>query len=217
VPGYTRDQRLGIVGRVPARQRVDPGQQPRLHETRWQIDRPGLFFSARCRIAAADRRRRRADRAHRLFDRRSRGRGRGRRRRRRSGRRWIDVAGRGRFGKGRNVAGDRRRQVAVDRARRAGPRHYLPFFDRSDTLAEQRLAVEDLLQVAAQLDLEAIAAKSGAHVEMRTRRDNRFLRAFAARRVEAEPQRSDHPGDTELLQTQLLARTQRLPPRLEVE
>ncbi|MCI1756266.1 MAG: hypothetical protein LKM31_11070 [Sphingobium sp.] len=41
---HTGDDRFGIAGRIAARQRVDPGQQPRFHETRWQIDRPIGFF-----------------------------------------------------------------------------------------------------------------------------------------------------------------------------
>ena len=40
-PGYDR---FGITGRVPARQSVYAGQEPSLHETRWQIDRPLPFF-----------------------------------------------------------------------------------------------------------------------------------------------------------------------------
>ena len=77
------NQRLGVRSRIAARERVDPGQQPRLHETRWQIDRPGLFFSARRRALAIGRGNRAggghrgADRADGLFNRgrrRSRGR-----------------------------------------------------------------------------------------------------------------------------------------------
>src|SRR3546814_3430104 len=47
-----RNQRFGVRGSIAARERVDPGQQPRFHETRRQIDRPGLFFSARLCILA---------------------------------------------------------------------------------------------------------------------------------------------------------------------
>src|SRR5690606_8927023 len=76
---------------------------------------------------------------------------------------------------------------------------------------------EDLLQVPAQLDLEAVAAKASAHVEVRTGRRGGFFRFVATCRVETKAQRADHAGDTELFQAKLLAGAQRLPPRLQVE
>ena len=64
--------------------------------------------------------------------------------------------------------------------RRAGAGHDLAFLDGGDAIAEQLLSVEDLLEVAAQLDLEAVAAKPRAHVELRAGRWRGLLGLVAA-------------------------------------
>src|SRR3546814_14576271 len=75
--------------------------------------------------------------------------------------------------------------VAVGRCAWLAAGHDLALLDRGDAVAEQGLAIEDLLQVASQLGLEAVAAQTGAHVELGRRwRLGRLLISACTPRVE---------------------------------
>src|SRR3546814_5171202 len=68
------------------------------------------------------------------------------------------------------------------------------------------------------LGLEAVAAQTGAHVELGRRwRLGRLLISACTRRVETGSEHRDDARDTQLLGAQLLFRTQRRPAVLECE
>src|SRR3546814_14658198 len=86
------------------------------------------------------------------------------------------------------------------------------------SVAGQGLAIEDLLQVASQLGLEAVAEQTGAHVELGRRwRLGRLLISACTRRVETGSEHRDDARDTQLLGDQLLFRTQRRQAVIECE
>src|ERR1700741_2612737 len=90
--------------------------------------------------------------------------------------------------------------------------------ERGDAIGEQILSVEDLGQVAAQLELEAVAAKTGSHVEARClwcRRDRGV--PVRARRIEAIAQYRDRGRHAEPLRAELLAGCHPCPLRFQVE
>jgi hypothetical protein len=85
----------------------------------------------------------------------------------------------------------------------------LPFLDRADTVAKERLSLEDLLEVAAHLEFEAVAAEASPHVHLggTGRKIGRSARS-AADRIEPIAQHQDAETDTGLLATQFLAGAQ---------
>src|SRR3546814_10947256 len=85
------------------------------------------------------------------------------------------------------------------------------------SVAGQGLAIEDLLQVASQLGLEAVAAQTGAHVELGRRwRPGRLLISACPSRVETGSEPRDDARTTQLLGAQLLFQTQRRQAVLDV-
>src|SRR3546814_19228523 len=47
----------------------------------------------------------------------------------------------------------------------AGAGHHFAFLDRGDPIAEQGLSIENFLEIAAQLQFEAVPTKASAHIK----------------------------------------------------
>ena len=117
-------------------------------------------------------------------------------------------------------AGEGRGQVA--RLHAVAPstvdRRNLALLDRADPIAKQRLAIDNLLEVAPHLEFKAVAAQPCAHVELGSAGQQFRRRAgTAARGVEAIAQDRDAGGDARLLAAQLLGCAERGPMGLEIE
>src|SRR3546814_8703598 len=90
--------------------------------------------------------------------------------------------------------------------------------DWSSDVCSSDLSVEDLLEITAQLHLEAVAPEARAHVQIGSlRRLGRLLLAACARRIETEAKQCDRRYDTQLLGAQLLVGTELRPLRRQIE